>query len=58
MSNKHSGATIDTTLFWQSYCNTCGKQLCNWTNERKVAEQTQDNHLRNNPNHSVTINTK
>ena len=44
--------------FWQAYCDTEGKAISEWSNQEKVANINKDNHLRNHPNHDVSINSK
>ena len=44
--------------FWQGYCDTEKKTLGGWSNQKKVARQNAEFHKRNNPNHSVSVNSK
>ena len=51
-------AKREKAIFWRAYCGTCQKGLGQWSNEKKVAQNSADHHVRNNPNHEVEIQEK
>lgn len=49
---------VEKAQFWKAKCYTEDRELGSWSNEEKVAQNSADNHKRNNSTHSVGVMSK
>jgi len=49
---------VEKAQFWKAKCYTENRELGSWSNQEIVAQNSADNHKRNNSTHSVGVISK